>query len=115
MQVVEKRLVKWTPILGKNVRGLEVDHRFPDLVDLENRGTLIDKILRMEPKNPMSFDAAIHLAQREWSAAFQAGDIGQKPGQCIWYSSNFVEWIADKGFHIELSGDEFEHFYPANC
>lgn len=65
-------------------------------------------MLSMEPKTPISFEDAANLAAQELHRASDAGQIGRKPGQSHWYCENFVKFISDQGYSIELTGDEFE-------
>lgn len=62
----------------------------------------------MPKKNPISYEQAINLIADKKNEAFIHKDYGTKPGQYFWYSENFVAYISDLGFHIELSGDEIE-------
>lgn len=59
---------------------------------------------------PISFEEAAGLATAGSIEAFQAGRIGYEPGECGWYKKNFVEWITSLGYHIEITGDEFEAY-----
>jgi hypothetical protein len=60
----------------------------------------------MEKKNPISFTNAVKCAHNKWSEKVNAfrGD------EADWYFDNFVDWISSQGYHIELTGDEFEPF-----
>ena len=62
----------------------------------------------MKTKTPISFEDAVNLAHDEFFRASDAGRFGRDPGQCDWYYENFIDWISDQGYHIELTGDEFE-------
>ncbi len=85
----------------------------PDLIASSYRGSLSHHILSMPLKNPMSFETAILMVSDEFSRAVKARKCGYEPGECHWYYKNFVQWISDKGWHIELTGDEFELFSQA--
>ena len=62
----------------------------------------------MPQGKPISFEKAANLVCDKFMEAFDARRIGIEPGECIWYYQNFVEWISSLGYHIEISGDEFE-------
>ncbi len=67
---------------------------------------MLTRILEMERKSPISFEEAIRLASQKWLAEYRAlnGDGIE------WLERNFVKWINSQGYHIEISGDEFEPF-----
>jgi hypothetical protein len=48
------------------------------------------------------------MASGKHFEAFDAHRMGYQPGECNWYFKNFVEWVSSLGYHIELTGDEFE-------
>ncbi len=50
------------------------------------------------------------MMRSEYQKAIKARKIGYEPGESGWYYSNFLKWISEKGWHIELTGDEFELF-----
>lgn len=52
----------------------------------------------MEQKKPIQFEQAARMVKEKFFATKDAGRLGYAPGQ----------WISDLGFHIELTGDEFE-------
>lgn len=54
------------------------------------------------------------MASQKSSEAFDAHRLGYEPGECNWYFKNFVEWISSLGYHIELTGDEFEPYIKAD-
>lgn len=105
---MSRHIVKWRPTIGKNVRNEDRALPFPDLLAASSKWTLLERILAMERKNPISFTDAAVLAQNKYLAARDAGRRGYGPGETNWYSKNFVEWISSLGFHIVLTGDEFE-------
>lgn len=63
----------------------------------------------MPRKNPLSFEQAIVLAHQKYHAELD----NRKFAKAFWYTDNFIEYISNLGFHIELSGDEFELVFPA--
>lgn len=64
----------------------------------------------MPRKNPISFDFAISLINDKCVLAVQA----RNASQYLWYYDNFVSHISDLGYHIELTGDEFEFVLPVH-
>ena len=65
----------------------------------------------MQTQKPISLEYAIGLLLDHQTAAMKAGRKGLEPGHAFWYGCNFIEWISSLGFHIELTGDEFEETY----
>jgi hypothetical protein len=53
---------------------------------------------------PISFEKAISLVNERWQQAHRA----KRRDTINWLQQNFVEWISSQGYHIELTGDEFE-------
>ncbi len=97
-------------MIEKNIRGEDFASQMPDLISTAYRGTLADQILRMPRQNPISFEAAVALMTEAYNQATKARQIGYERGLSGWYVTNFVRWISEKGWHIELTGDEFELF-----
>ncbi len=64
----------------------------------------------MKIQTPISLDDAIDLMHAHENEARAAGRKGAEPGHLCWFSYNFVEFIANLGYHIELTGDEFEPY-----
>lgn len=64
----------------------------------------------MPKKELITFDDAVRLLNAKQSECFNAGSFGDSPGQYGWYDLHFVSWISSLGYHIELTGDEFESY-----
>jgi hypothetical protein len=106
-----KRPVFWKPVKTKNVYGGEFTNPYlPSLLAEDYKGTLLSAILAMPCKQPISFQEAANLASAAKHKAVVAKKFGYKPGECFWFYRNFVQWISDQGYHIELTGDEFEAY-----
>ncbi len=103
-----KHCLVWKEVKCKNVKGNLVRIELPKLIANAYRGTLVSQILAMPRQAPLSFDAAVNLTFEKQMEAFTSGQVGKEPGQFSWYFGHFVEWISSLGYHIELSGDEFE-------
>jgi hypothetical protein len=101
-----KQSVRWRPVQCKNIYGEDYLSTLPELVDL--RGDLIAQILAMPKKKQLDFATAINLLCEKRRELFDAGQIGRGPGQYHWYTRNFVTFISELGFHIALTGDEFD-------
>jgi len=106
---MEKHWIKWKTFRSKNIYGEPIDTEFPYLIDLNYKGALISQITKMKKKWPITFELAVRLASEKYNKS----EFGSKPGQKFWYSDNFVEFISELGYHIELTGDEFEITYPS--
>jgi hypothetical protein len=107
---MNKQCVRWKPYRAKNRRGSDYDSDFPDFIEVCNKGLLIGRILTMKLKKPIQFEQAARMAEKKFFAAKRARRLGYAHGQCFWYLEHFVEWISDLGYHIELTGDEFEPY-----
>lgn len=106
-----KRPVFWKPVRTKNIYGAEyLNPDLPSLISDAYKGTLLSEILVMPRKQAISFQDAAVLVHRAMHDAISARQFGYQPGQCSWFYHNFVQWISDQGYHIELTGDEFEAY-----
>ena len=65
----------------------------------------------MKQQKPLSLESAIQSLLDHEEGAMKAGRKGLEPGHALWYQCNFIEWISSLGYHIELTGDEFEETY----
>lgn len=106
--MVNWNLVLWKPVLCRSKNGNLVPIAWAMDIDHSYKGNLLHKILEMPIKKPISYGDAIRIFSNRTQEAFEAGDLGMKPGQYHWYFENFVSYISDLGFHIELTGDELE-------
>jgi hypothetical protein len=106
---MRKQIVKWKPVSRKNIYGEEyVTAGYVELIVEAYRGTLIDEILSMPKKSGISFAVAVNMTCDAFHQACNNRKSGQEPGHGAWFHRNFVRYISEKGFHIELTGDEFE-------
>lgn len=105
---MSQQLLKWKPVIVKNHRGIEEPGELQDRISEVYRGRLFDAIQSMPRKTPITFERAVRLTNDAGREAFNQMRLGINRGQCSWYHMNFVEWISDLGYHIELTGDEFE-------
>jgi hypothetical protein len=106
-----KQFLYWKPIWDKNVRNEDYLSNVPDIIAMAYRGALLERILAMPKKEPISFESAALMASDKSSEAFDVHRMGYEPGGCNWYFNSFVEWISSLGYHIELTGDEFEPYF----
>jgi hypothetical protein len=110
---MQKHLLNWKTVPTKPFARIN----WPTVskqIDLNYRGTLLSRILAMEIKTAISLEEAIQLMKKQEESARSAGRKGAEPGHLCWFSYNFVEWISSLGFHIELTGDEFESYTPTD-
>jgi hypothetical protein len=106
-----KQCVRWKPFRAKTIRNTAYDSCFGDLIDLYNKGTLVSQILKMDRKRPLEFAQAALLAHDKYVEAMMSRKLGGGLTESTWYLNHFVSWISELGYHIELTGDEFE----SNC
>lgn len=95
-----KQCAFWRPVACRNVRGGLFIAEWPEIIANSYSGRLLEEILRMPKQTSISFDDAIRIANDEFARLLDAK-------RSYWIQTNFVEYISNKGFHIELSGDEF--------
>ena len=105
-----KQCVNWKMVVCKNVDGNDYQAEFPFYIDRKYRGTLLSNIFAMPMKTPLQFDDAVRMAAEK----FCGSEIGHNRGENLWYIENFVQWISELGFHIELTGNEFEPIVRSN-
>ena len=109
---MEKNLVIWKKVRCKTLNGSEIYLGVPESIDVRYRGTLLSEILAMPKKKGLSFEDAIRLSSDAQLQAFCDSRVGHNVGECHWLMDNFITWISDQGFHIELTGDEFLPYTP---
>ena len=83
-----------------------------DELDVQYQGTLLSRILSMEQKTAISYEDAMWLTNRTLKKCYEEEKMGADFGHYQWYLDNFIEWISSLGYHIELTGDEFEPAVP---
>ena len=77
------------------------------MIDVRYRGTLLSEILAMPKKQGILFDEAVRMMSDAQMQAFREGRVTNAKGEYHWLMTNFICWISEQGFHIELTGDEF--------
>ncbi len=106
--MTDQIIVNWKTITCQNIFGENYESRIPQIVDSVTRRTLLTNILSMAKKNPISLAVATKMINEKQDEAFSGRKFGNIPGHLHWYLYNFVNWISEQGYHIELTGDEFE-------
>lgn len=115
-----KRIVCWKPVRNRNIYGREYfDPYGPRLVAKCYRGELVDEILSMPEKKSISFAEAMQLVADYSNQEFdkrvkelESGKTTEETPKALWFYENFVQFISEQGYHIELTGDEFESLSP---
>lgn len=102
---MKKHLLRW-----KNSKCKRTGRTLPYLkeINIHYRGTLLSRILAMKKQRPIELESAVQLLMKYEHAARKAGRKGADPGHLCWYQYHFLEWLNGLGYHIELTGDEFE-------
>ncbi len=101
---MRKQLLYWYPVVSRTYAGGFYSCELPKIIDSDCGHTLLASALAMPKKTPIRFEEAV----RKLDGELNIENIGHEPGQYQWLLKNFVSWISDKGFHIELTGDEFD-------
>ena len=107
---MDKHWVKWKTLRTKNIYGEPIDMEFPYLIETCYSGSLISQILKMPKKKPIAFEQAVRIAERQYSDS----DISTEHHKMVKCTEYFIEFISEQGYHIELTGDEFELPYQSN-
>lgn len=98
-----KQCLHWKRVRCRNVQNQDFESSLPVLVSQMYKGRLLFEILNMPRKSRISFDEAIRLA-----TAKRIDAIGRHAiEEYVKYHENFIQFISDSGYHIELTGDEF--------
>lgn len=95
-------------MLFKSFRGEDYSCPYPELIYRDSKGTLISQILAMPKGKPIGFADAIRFASKKAHEVAEQGKLGIDPGESGWYRLNFIQFISESGFHIELTGEEFD-------
>jgi hypothetical protein len=98
----------WKEVECISTEGTPVLVTLPKTIDIRYRGKLLYNILLMQKKSPITLKAAINLIAEKQKHALKAGHVYDKPGHYSWYINNFVNYISSLGFHIEITGEEFD-------
>lgn len=99
-----KHVLIWKAVKSKTIRDTDCYIRIMDRVDRYYKGTLLTCILTMKKKQPISLESAVTLFSKEWINCV----LSRRAEECEVLDRNFVNWVSEKGYHIELTGDEFE-------
>ncbi len=98
-----KQCLFWKTVTCKDIRNMDYESNLPKIIAQAYRGKLLAEILKMPPKEPISFVRAVQLVSDIRLEGIRTHDLGKSRWSCY----NFVNFISEAGFHIELSGDEF--------
>ena len=105
---MNKHMVRWKKTRTVSVHGSDVEVEAARFIEAAKMGLLLEQIRLMPRKKTVSLETALKVMLLRQDEAFAASRFGEGPGQHSWYEKNFVEWISSLGYHIELTGDEFE-------
>jgi hypothetical protein len=105
---MKHQLVNWKSVKCRSPLGREEKFPVPMMIDVRLRRTLLSRILAMPSQNPISLERAAQLLFEALGNAIKSGRIGHEPDNYHWYYTNFIDWISSQGYHIELTGEEFE-------
>jgi hypothetical protein len=101
---MRKNCVNWKAVKFTSKFGKVFESYLPIVFDRHYKGELLVRILAMPPKTPLIFEDAVRLTGQKFNEALDNNKI--KEAQFFIY--NFLEWISDSGYHIELTGEEFD-------
>jgi hypothetical protein len=70
---------------------------------IDENGKELQQILAMPKKKPIGYGIAITMFWHSVCDFLDEGNVDDAPAP-----SSFVQWVSDQGYHIELTGDEYE-------
>ena len=108
---MNKQFVRWKAFEEETYVGTRAVIPIAEELDIQHKGTLLSQILSMEQKTPMSYEDAMHLTHRTLKKCWTEKKLSAEFGHFQWYMDNFCDWISHLGYHIELTGDEFEIYF----
>lgn len=111
---MNKQLVRWRAFNETNFVGVESLIPLAEELDIHCRGTLLSQIVSMEPKTPISYQDAMSLTHETLKKCWKEKKISSEFGHYYWYFDHFCEWLSILGYHIELTGDEFELYFTSD-
>lgn len=98
----------WRKFNGVSYLGKEPG-RFAPFLPKGSPELLLRQILRMPKGKPISYEEACRMVQAEGHVQIKAGNNeAEVRGSSNWLTQHWVEWLSQKGFHIELTGEEFD-------
>lgn len=97
-----RQCVFWRPIILKSVRGEDFVSHTADIIADLYRGKLITEIQKMPRKRSITFEDAVRLVHDEQTKVWPDAEKYHSMYE------QFVQHVSDLGFHIDLTGDEFE-------
>jgi hypothetical protein len=105
-----KNCVNWKKIACVSRHGKPYLDDMASVINRYYKLELLPLILSMPSQKPISFDDAVRLAGQKFIESMDNYDIAK----AISYYKNFLTFISDSGYHIEVTGDEFEFLNQAH-
>lgn len=103
MQVV----VFWRRFKGVSFFGEPGD--FPPPTITETGMVLLERLRRMPRLRALSYQDACFRVQQEVSRQARLGNNERSVvGHSNWIRENWPSWLTTQGFHVDLTGDEYE-------
>lgn len=103
-----RSVVVWFPYNGISYFD-QSDCELPVCTHLASGWLLLQQIRQMPRKRPLTLQAAWRLMLQEVHRQIGLGNNEPEvPGHSNWIMANEVRWLSEQGFHVELTGDEFE-------
>jgi hypothetical protein len=101
-------IVVWFPYIGVSYLDKQ-DCELPVCTHLSSGWLLLQQIRSMPRKRPISVQAAWRMMLLEVHRQMALrNNEPTVPGHSNWILSNRVLWISQQGYHVELTGNEFE-------
>lgn len=105
---MHRQFTRWKHVYIEKGTPADGPDMLPSVIDMDTNRALLHQIVAMPKGDPISFEDAVRHVEIKWGETFDTKNFGYEPGGAGWYTRNFVEYISSLGFHIELTGDEFE-------
>lgn len=109
-----RTVVVWEQFTGISyLSGQEA--KFNPFLPKDSGWLLLHLLSAMPRRTPLTYQAACRMVQDEVRRQVDLGNNDPEvSGSANWLMSNWIKWLSDRGYHVELAGNEFEFVaYPA--
>lgn len=107
-----RTVVLWKPYLGASYGSGEL-HPFDPWLPGDSGWVLLHRLQNQPRQSSLSYQDACRMVRQE---VFRQMDLRNNDpnvqGSSHWVSSNWPEWLSAQGYHVELTGEEFEILSP---
>ncbi len=103
-----KTVVFWRKFVGISYLSGE-SGEFEPFMPGGSGAALLHRLRRMPRAVALSYEDACRMVQAECHVQVDLGNNEpDQVGHSNWIMTHWPEWLASRGYHVELQGDEFE-------